>query len=448
MSASTLARDTLRTILDAALGAVDARAATRRALNSLDTNATVCGHELDPTARFVVVAIGKAASGMADAAASVLGDRIRSGLVVTKDGHAEGFERGGFEVMESGHPLPDERSAAAARRVLACVEQARPDDLFLLLLSGGASALVSAPPDGVGVEELARTNQLLLESGADITELNAVRKHLSEISGGRLALRAAATRIAVLAISDVAGNRLDVIGSGPCAPDPSRFEDAIAVLERRGIHDRVPASVRRHLDRGCAGEIPETPKPGDAGLRRVAHRVIASNADARRAAEDAAAKLGAHTIGLGECVRGEARKEGRRLAALALSVRCAKPVCVVAGGESVVVVRGDGHGGRNQELALAAAIGLAGTPVTLLAAGSDGSDGATEAAGAFCDGDTVARARALGLDPERALARNDAHGFFCGEGGLLRTGPTGTNVMDLVLLWLPGCSQPMKKTQK
>ncbi|MCP4039224.1 MAG: DUF4147 domain-containing protein, partial [bacterium] len=362
-------------MLRAALQAVDARAATARALLSIAEDTSLCGHAVAPETRFVVIAIGKAAAGMAEAAGQALAGRIRTRLVVTKDGHAAGYDLDDNCVMEAGHPVPDARGELAAKRILTCVEAADPDDLLLILLSGGASALVSLPPTDVSGEDLAATNRLLLECGADISEFNAVRKHLSQISGGRLVQRAAASRIAVLAISDVPGDALDVIGSGPCAPDPSRFEDALEILTRRGLCERVPPAVLGHLERGAAGAIAETPKPEDPIFDRVTHQIVACNADARRAAARRAEALGARVVSLGGCIYGEARDEGRRFAALARSIASPVPVCVVAGGESVVVVRGNGLGGRNQELALAAAFELRDSHVQLLAVGTDGTDG-------------------------------------------------------------------------
>lgn len=434
-------RAKLEKILSAAIDAVDARSAVDKSLVVDHTGLSVCDRKLAQDAKLVVVAIGKAAAPMAAAvAARVPRERIRAGLVVTKDGHALGHALAPFELREAGHPVPDARGEAAARRVLDLVAAADPDDLLLVLLSGGASALVSLPPPGVSGEELAATNRLLLESGADIAEMNAVRKHLSQISGGRLAQRSVASQVAVLAISDVSGDRLDVIGSGPCAPDPSRYEDAIEVLEHRGLSRLVPKAVLEHLERGRAGDEPESPKPGDRVFARVRHRIVARNADARRAALSEAAALGARAISLGECIADEARHVGRRFAALAAAVACPEPVCLVAGGESVVRVRGRGCGGRNQELALAAAIELdrsAAQGPVLLAAGTDGTDGPTDAAGAWADAGTVERGRRCAADAPRALANNDSHSFFRAESGLVMTGPTGTNVMDLILVWVP-----------
>jgi glycerate-2-kinase len=374
---------------------------------------------------------------MAAAVEAEAGDRIRSGLVVTKDGHGLPLER--LALREYSHPVPDSRGAAAAREALDLASRARPDDLLLVLLSGGASALLTAPLPGLEMGDLVETTRALLACGADIDEMNAVRKHLGAFGGGRLARAASTRRIQVLAISDVPGDRLDVIGSGPCAADPSSFADALAVLHRRGIAAQVPSAVSSHLERGARGGLPETLKPGAPELARVESAIVAANRDARIAAAAAAGERGMRAVELGEVLSGEAREIGRCLAALGSCARPEAPVLMIAGGETTVTLRGSGRGGRSQELALAAAIELDGQGATaLLAAGSDGSDGPTDAAGAFADGGSVGRGRAGGVDARRALADNDAYRFFAAEGGLLRTGPTRTNVMDLVLLLAQG----------
>jgi glycerate 2-kinase len=428
----------------AALGAVDANAAVSKHIALRGTELSIGGYAVASGTNLSVLAIGKAAGGMAEAVTTQLAGRIQAGLVITKDDHAEGYALGDFEIREAGHPVPDARSAEAGRGALAFVEAVRPEGTLLVLLSGGASALVSLPPSAVSVEELATTNQLLLDSGADIRELNAVRKHLSQISGGRLAQHSSAAQVVVLAISDVHGDALDVIGSGPCAPDPTHFGDALTVLAGRDLAGRVPDSVRDYLERGRAGEVDESPKPGAPIFDRVYHRVVASNQDARDAALAEARRLGAETISLGECISGEAKLEGKHFAALALDVCTEVPVCMVAGGESVVRIAGNGRGGRNQELALAAAIELAASQpaatdardVLLLAVGTDGSDGPTNAAGAWADAGSVVRGAEAGASAAACLQNNDSYSFFAAESGLLVTGPTGTNVMDLVLIWI------------
>jgi glycerate-2-kinase len=304
-----------------------------------------------------------------------------------------------------------------------------------VLLSGGASSLLACPAGELTLEDLAATTRALLEAGAEIEQLNAVRKHLSAMAGGRLAQRTAARRVEVLAISDVPGDRLDVIGSGPFAADPTTYADALAVLAERGVLERVPARVRAHLEAGARGELDETPKPGDPALSRVHTTLLATNRDAVEVARDAAQRRGLGVRVVSNPLAGEAREAGRWLVALARRARASQPLCLVAGGETAVTVRGRGRGGRNQELALAAALALDRGPATaLLAAGTDGSDGPTDAAGAFADEGTVERGRRAGVDALAALAENDSYGFFAAEGGLWVTGPTRTNVMDLALV--------------
>jgi glycerate-2-kinase len=426
-------RAILEAILRESLHEVHAGERLRAALAPCDGELAVAGRPLAPGGKLVVLAAGKAAAVMAASLEDLAGARVAGGLAVTKDGHGVPLRR--IALREAGHPVPDARSEAAGQEALRMVSSCAADDVLLVLLSGGASALLACPVSGVTLEALAETTSLLLGSGAGIDELNTVRKHLTEVSGGRLARAARSARIEVLAVSDVPGDRLDVIGSGPCAADPSSFGDALEVLRRRGLLARIPAGVRCHLEAGRRGEVEETPKPGDASLARVRTTLLACNRDALAAAERAAACRGLRPLRLSEGLCGEAREVGRRLAGLGRSLRAREPLCLVAGGETTVTLRGEGRGGRSQELALAAALELAGEDgIALLAAGTDGTDGPTDAAGAFADGGTRERGRRRGVDARACLARNDAYAFFLREGGLLRTGPTGTNVMDLVLL--------------
>jgi glycerate-2-kinase len=433
----TDARGRLEDCFRSALAAVDAGAAVRRALVRDGARLRLCGEVLPDAGRLILLAVGKAAAAMAAAVEAVAGDRIAAGLAVTKDGHGCPLSR--TQLRETAHPVPDARCERAAWEAAALVESARREDVLLVLLSGGASSLLACPAPGLSLEELAATTRALLAAGAEIEELNCVRKHLGALAGGRLARRAACGRIHLLVVSDVPGDRLDLIGSGPFSADPSRYQDALAFLDRRGVRDRLPARVLAHLIAGAEGHLEETPKPGAPELARVRAHLLASNRMARAAALESARSLGARGLDLGEVLSGEAAIAGRRLAALVRALRPRGPLCLVAGGETAVSVRGPGRGGRSQELALAAALGLEGEPrATLLAAGTDGSDGPTSAAGAFADGATLARARRLGLDARGALARNDSGAFFEAEGGLFTTGPTRTNVMDLVLLWIDG----------
>ena len=432
MSAGLTDRARLESIFRAALVAVDPAAAVRVAVRGSGLELEIGGRRVASGARIFALAVGKAAAPMARAFEQVAGARIADALAIVKDGHAGPLER--FQLREVAHPVPDARCESAAREALALLARARPEDVCVLLLSGGASSLLACPVEGLQLGDFATATEVLLEAGADIDALNTVRKHLSAVSGGRLAQAVACSRIEVLAISDVSGDRFDVIGSGPMTADPTTFADARAILCDFGLDARIPARVLAHLEAGARDATLETPKPGDAIFERVHETLLATNRTARVAALAAVPALGLHGVDIGEVLRGEARTAGARVAGLALALRAGEPVCLIAGGETTVTVRGQGRGGRSQELALGAALLLDGnSAVSLLAAGTDGTDGPTDAAGAFADGGTLARARARGLDPRAALDDNDAYAFFRDEGGLYSTGPTLTNVMDLAL---------------
>ena len=381
-----------------------------------------------------VVGAGKAGTAMARAAERVLGRRIARGLLNVKYGHVAGLRR--IDLNECGHPVPDQRGVEGARRIAAIASGAGPDDLLLCLISGGASALLPLPSDPITLDEKQEVTKLLLACGASIHEINTVRKHISQIKGGQLARLASPAHVLSLLLSDVIGDDLDVIGSGPTAPDASTFARARAILENYGIFARVPASVRERIERGARGEIPETPKQGDPLFTRVRNVVIGSNRLAVDAATVHARHLGFRTLVLSTFVEGETREIARMHAAVAKEIVHAgrplkPPACVITGGETTVTLRGDGLGGRNQEFALSAAIDIAGLPnVVVLSAGTDGSDGPTDAAGAIADGHTLARNPRA---PE-FLARNDSYRYFEGLGDLIVTGPTGTNVMDVRLI--------------
>jgi len=369
---------------------------------------------------------------MAVVAEQRLAGRIARGVAVIRDAAGARLER--IAVHEAAHPVPDARSASAGREALRLAAEAEPEDVLLVLLSGGASSLLSCPLPGLTLEDLASTTQRLLAAGADIFALNTVRKHLTQVAGGRLAAASRAGWIEVWAISDVLGDDLSTIASGPCMGDPTTYAQAREILRAHGLSGRGPRAALAVLEEGAAGARPETPKPGAPELAAVRSRILARNADALRAAEGEARDQGLEPLQVTGSLRGEARVAGTRLGALCRALRPGPPRLLLAGGETTVTVRGNGLGGRSQELALAAALRLAGTSgATLLAAGTDGSDGPTGAAGAFADGETVARGSAAGVEAGACLRRNDSHDFFAHEGGLLVTGPTGTNVMDLVL---------------
>ncbi|HEX3743105.1 MAG TPA: glycerate kinase [Bryobacteraceae bacterium] len=378
-----------------------------------------------------VVGAGKAGASMALAAERVLGRRIAAGLVNVKRGSSAKLKR--IELNPCGHPVPDEAGVAGSLRIAGIAAGAAEGDLVLCLISGGASALLPLPAEPIALAEKQATTQLLLASGATIHEFNCVRKHLSRIKGGHLARLAAPATVESLLLSDVIGDDLDVIGSGPTAPDSSTFADALAILQKFSLLERVPASVCQRIERGVRGELPETPKAGDPLFRRVRNVLVGNNRQALDAAARRARQLGFRTLVLASEVQGETRDVARMHAAIAREIVSAsrpvkRPACLVTGGETTVTLRGDGLGGRNQEFVLAAALDLAGVPdVVVLSAGTDGSDGPTDAAGAIADGDTVRR------NPEarQYLARNDSYRYFQSLGDLVITGPTNTNVMDV-----------------
>lgn len=445
-----LKQDLIR-IREAALAAVDPAQAVRR---TLQVEAGAAGKparlrlgeaawDLQQVERVLLVAAGKAAVPMAQAAAGAMGERLSTGVVVTKHGHTGGRKLPpALQVLEAGHPVPDAAGLAGARAVQALLEGTTAQDRVLVLLSGGASALLPLPVASLSLADLQAVTALLLRAGADIGEINAVRKHLDRLKGGQLARLAAPAPLAALILSDVVGDPLDVIASGPTVPDPSTYAGAWNVLRRSGLLEQVPMAVLAHLRAGLGGLLPETPKPDDPLFGQVMNLIIGSNRLAAQAAVEQASRLGYHSLLLTTFVEGEARQVARVAAALVKGVRfhgdpIPAPACLVWGGETTVTVRGAGKGGRNQELALAAALALEGMPgMALMALATDGSDGPTDAAGAMVDGETARQARLLGYDPIEALAANDSYPLLDAVGALMRTGPTGTNVNDLLIILL------------
>jgi glycerate 2-kinase len=421
---ASLATDAAR-IFRAALQAADPARAVERAF-------PLNRQELGRFRNIYVLGAGKAGAAMAKPVEKLLGSRITSGLINVKYGHTSPRLRR-IELNESGHPIPDAAGERGARRMAEIAESAGDRDLVICLISGGASALLPLPAPPVTLEQTQKLTELLLHSGANIHEMNTVRKHISQVKGGQLARLAYPATVLALILSDVIGDDLDVIGSGPTVPDRSTFADARAVLEKYKIMGRVPAAIRERLD-GNAGE---TPKPGDRVFQKVRNIIAGSNRMAVDAAARQARALKYHTLVLSTFIEGETRDVARVHAAIAKEIRASgrplkPPACIISGGETTVTIRGKGLGGRNQEFALAAAIDIAGmNDVLLFSAGTDGTDGPTDAAGAFADGQTIAHARKLGLDAAAFLADNDSYHFFEKAGGLVKTGPTGTNVADV-----------------
>jgi glycerate 2-kinase len=437
-------RDAILAVLQASLAAVDPGFVVRQHVRCRDGQLLVGDrqYDLSEVGRIWLVGGGKAAVPMTAALWDILGERIAAGIVVTKYGYIDAeLDTGPVEVIEAGHPVPDQSGVNGTRRMAGLLQQAGEHDLVLAVISGGGSALLTLPAGDLTLDDLQATTQLLLRSGATIVELNAVRKHLSQLKGGGLARLAGEAKVAGLVLSDVVGDPLDVIASGPLSPDPTTFGSAWQVLERYGLLDRVPEGVRERLQAGCDGDVAETPKPGDPLFERVQTVIVGSNRLAARAAVRAAQSQGLNALLLSTYVEGEAREVARVAAALAKELvyhdrPVARPACLVWGGETTVTVRGDGKGGRNQELALAAALALEGLPgVVLVALGTDGTDGPTDAAGAVATGQTIALATSLGLDARSYLQNNDAYPFFDALGDLIRTGPTGTNVNDLLFIF-------------
>jgi glycerate 2-kinase len=429
MSQEAKLRRQARRIFRAALEAADPVDAVLRHLRRLNC---------DRFPHIHVIGAGKAGASMAKGVERVLGRRITAGLINVKEGYVEKLRR--IELNECGHPIPDARGVEGARRIADVAWRAGEDDLVLCLISGGASALMPLPASPVTLEEKQATTKLLLACGADIHEINALRKHISLIKGGQLARLAYPATVIALLLSDVIGDDLDVIGSGPTAPDASTFGGVRSILDKYALFDRVPASVRRRIEAGLAGEIAETPKEGDPVFARTRNLVIGSNDLAVRAAAAQARALGFRTKVLSTFVEGETREVARMHAAIAREiVRSGRPLrppaCIITGGETTVTLRGNGLGGRNQEFVLAAAIDIAGLPnVVILSGGTDGSDGPTDAAGAIADGNTLERLPSA----REFLAHNDSYHYFQQLGDLLITGPTNTNVMDVRLILAGG----------
>jgi hydroxypyruvate reductase len=414
----TDARALLRDLFDAALAA--ARPATCLA-PYIDTLQA-------PKGRTVVIGAGKASAAMARAVEERWPHPIE-GLIVTRYGYGETCKR--IEIVEAAHPVPDEKGRAAAGCILDKVRGLTADDLVLCLISGGASALLALPAPGLTLADKQEVNRALLKSGANIVEMNTVRKHLSAIKGGRLAIAAQPARVLSWLISDVPNDDPGVIGSGPTVPDRTSFADALAVLAKYRIDAPVP--VRAHLEAGAAGTIEETPKPGDPRLARVETILVATPKRSLEAAAEVARRRGCEVVMLGDNLEGEARALGALHARQALDMAKTenKPTVILSGGETTVTVHGKGRGGRNVEYLLSEAIATGGAPqIWGLAADTDGVDGAEDIAGAIFAPDTLARARARGRDPNAMLNDNDGHGFFEMLGDSLVTGPTRTNVND------------------
>jgi glycerate 2-kinase len=439
-------RERTLAILSAALEAVDPVNAIKRQVSLSDDTLRI-GQRIYDLTRYrhiYVIGGGKAGGSMAQAIEEILGQRVTAGLVNVKYGH--GAETEMVRLNEAGHPIPDAAGMAGTKQMAELARKATDDDLVLCLISGGGSALMTLPVEGIILADMKSLTDAFLRCGATINEINAVRKHLSQIKGGNLARLAYPAEIVTLILSDVVGNPLDVIASGPTVPDTTTFADAYGVIEKYGLLEELPRPIIERLRQGKDGLIPETPKEGDESFTRTYNLIIASNEVAAEAAIAKAEELGFHSLLLSTFIEGEAREVAKVFAAVAKEILHSghpvpRPACVVAGGETTVTVRGGGLGGRNQEMALSAALEIAGLEdVMIIPLATDGTDGPTDAAGAIADGFTLRRASLLlqeaGLSATQYLANNDSYHFFQQLGDLLITGPTNTNVNDLTFTFV------------
>jgi hydroxypyruvate reductase len=433
-------REDALAIFHAALRAVDPAAAIRRGLRLNQELLEIAGrsYDLSKFGNIFVVGAGKAAAPMARAIEEILGPRLSGGIINVKYGHGLPLRK--IKVNEAAHPIPDDAGIRGTREIVRLLEGAKEGDLVIALFSGGASPLLIFPAEDLTLKDKQETTRVLLNCGATIHEINAVRKHLSRVKGGRLARLARRATLIGLFLSDVIGDDLASIGSGPTAPDSTTFADCLDVLERYRIREEVPPAAARVLERGARGEVEETPKPGDESFARVLNCIVANNALALAAARQRAKELGYRDLILSSSIDGETKEVAKVHVALAREILATgnpveRPACLLSGGETTVTVKGSGKGGRNQEFALAAALAMKGMESALiLSAGTDGTDGPTDAAGAFADGTTVERARQKGMDAEAHLLQNNSYPLFETLGDLVVTGPTRTNVMDLRLV--------------
>jgi len=438
-SLATLRRDAL-SIFNAALRSADADAAIRRWVHRDNETLDVAGHRYDLSQyrNLYVVGAGKASGQMAQAIEALLDERITAGAVAVKYGYRVATKR--VKILEAAHPVPDRAGLEAAATVIGLVEKANENDLVICLISGGGSALLSYPREGLSLKDKQETTGLLLNCGATIQEINAVRKHISQVKGGGLARIAYPATVVALILSDVVGDPIETIASGPTAPDPSTFADCFRILEHYELREQVPRPVRELIEKGIRSELPETPKEDDALFANVTNVVVGNNHLATHAAKERSRELGYHSCILSSFIEGEARNAAIFHIAIAKEVLnsgepISRPACLVSGGETTVTVRGKGVGGRNQEFALAAALEIDETDgIVVLSAGTDGTDGPTDAAGGMVDGTTIRRARSQGLDALEHLQRNDSYPVLLATDDLLITGPTFTNVMDLRLV--------------
>ncbi len=437
MRLSHLRTDSIK-IFQACIEAVDPVSCVKRYLelekNKLEVQGLVT-LDLDSFDRIIVVGAGKASAGMAQGVEELLGNRISHGLIVVKYGHIRPLKY--IEIIEAGHPTPDTQGAKAAEKIVALLKETNEQDLIISCISGGGSALLTLPGQGLDLEDKQKITQALLRAGADIHEINTVRKHISGVKGGRLAKLCERSTVINLMISDVVGDDPGVIASGPFTADGATFQDTWAILGKYGILNEAQSRIRDYIQKGLDGLIPETLKPGDPIFDNIHNKIIGSNITALKSGKEMAEGLGYNSIILSSSITGDTSQAAAFHCAVAREIRSsgnpiAHPACVLSGGETTVRVTGAGTGGRNQEFALASLNAISEIPgCLLLSAGSDGTDGPTDAAGAIVDTYSLKRAKSMGLDPYVFLMENDSYDFFSKLGDLFKTGPTGVNVMDL-----------------
>lgn len=395
-------------------------------------------YDLAQFTRILVLGAGKAGASMAKAIEEILGNRVSEGIITVKYGHLDNLQK--IKTYEAAHPVPDGNGHLAAQAIYNLASSADVKTLVICLISGGGSALMPLPVNGVTLPDKGETTKVLLACGATIHEVNAVRKHLSVIKGGGLARAVYPATLITMILSDVVGDDLDSIASGPCVPDPRTFLDCLAILKKYSIEDQIPASVLNYIKSGVAGIVPETPKAGQDFFARTQNVIVGCNFNALIKAKEKAEELGYNTILLSSLLEGETRQVAVFHMAIAKEIwlhgyPVPKPACLLSGGETTVTIKGSGKGGRNQEFVLAAALAMKGVEnIVVLSAGTDGTDGPTDAAGAFADSGTMQRAAENGLDSQKFLENNDSYHFFDILDDLYKTGPTNTNVMDLRII--------------
>lgn len=431
---NTIDKELITKIFYAALRAVNPYESVKYYTNKIRTT-----YQNSRCNRFIVIGFGKASCPMAKAVDDHLSDLFETGIVITKYRHCRKDKPKKIKVYEAGHPVPDENGLRATEEIIELLKDSDENTLIVCLISGGGSALLVSPYKGITLVEKQEITQLLLKAGADIHELNTVRKKISRVKGGRIAELAYPGRMISLILSDVIGDRLDVIASGPTSHDKSTYSDAIEVLKRYKLTEKTPRSIFEMLNNGAESLIPETPKKDSPVFERVENIILGSNKKALEAAMEKAESLGLDAEIISTEIAGEAKEVGKWLAKKAIEVqslncsnRLNRSKCLISGGETTVTVKGTGIGGRNMELSLSFAIEIAGIDgITFLSAGTDGTDGPTDAAGAIVNRLTIAEAKAISLDPEEYLRNNDSYNFFKKIDSLFITGPTGTNVMDI-----------------